>query len=77
MNGLWLKFLALPVKQDDSRPLQYHCLRGDEFERGRTLGICDEYKQIVEVVMPVITDLSSSTKAVLSLYNIHHISAWP
>lgn len=53
VNGPWLKFLALPVKQDDSGPLQLRCLHSDEAERGGTLGICDEYRQIVEAVMPL------------------------
>lgn len=58
VNGLWFKFLAVAVKQDDSGPLQLYCLCSDEAERGVTLGICDEYRQIMENVMSMMTTLT-------------------
>ncbi|KAK5915026.1 hypothetical protein CesoFtcFv8_000660 [Champsocephalus esox] len=56
--GLWLKFLASIAKQRDGGPLQLHCLHGDEAKGDQTLGIRDEDRQIVEVVISVMTTLN-------------------
>ncbi|KAI4830830.1 hypothetical protein KUCAC02_002436 [Chaenocephalus aceratus] len=56
--GLWLKFLASIAKQRDGGPLQLHCLHSDEAEGDQTFGIRDEDRQIVEVVISVMTTLN-------------------
>lgn len=76
MNGLWLKFLALPVKQDDSGPLRSHCLHSDEAmkpkevePRGSVMNPGRLWRLLCVYGCDDNFDLSSSTETVPSLSN--------
>lgn len=60
MSGLWLKeILTLPLKRVDRGPLLLHWRHSNEAgTKWSILGICNEHRQSVEAVAPVMTTLT-------------------